>query len=211
MTPNLGLVCPQPRLRRLLSLSVGLVLFGFSLALMVAAELGLDPWDVFHQGLAETLGLRLGVAVVGTSLVVLLLWVPLRQPPGIGTLANAVAVGVVFEASIAVLPVVERLAPRLGLLAAAVVLNAIGTGLYIGAGLGPGPRDGLMTGLAARGLPLRVVRTGIEVAVLVVGWLLGGTVGIGTVVYALGIGPLVHITLPLFTIPTAEDPEPVTP
>ncbi|MEM9654971.1 MAG: hypothetical protein AAGA65_22965 [Actinomycetota bacterium] len=178
---------------------------------MVAAELGLDPWDVFHQGLAETLGLRLGVAVVGTSLVVLLLWVPLRQPPGIGTLANAVAVGVVFEASIAVLPVVERLAPRLGLLAAAVVLNAIGTGLYIGAGLGPGPRDGLMTGLAARGLPLRVVRTGIEVAVLVVGWLLGGTVGIGTVVYALGIGPLVHITLPLFTIPTAEDPEPVTP
>ncbi len=206
MTSNLGLVCPQPRLKRLVFLTVGLVLFGFSLALLVSAELGLDPWDVFHQGLAETLGLRLGVAVVGTSLLVLLLWIPLRQPPGIGTLANAVAVGVVFEASIAVLPEVSSLVARSGLLVGAILLNAVGTGLYIGAGLGPGPRDGLMTGLAARGLPLRVVRTGIEVTVLVIGWLLGGTVGIGTVLFAVTIGPLVHITLPLLTIGSDESP-----
>lgn len=206
---NLGLVCPQPRLKRLVSLSVGLVLFGFSLALLVSAELGLDPWDVFHQGLAETLGLRLGVAVVGTSLVVLLAWIPLRQPPGIGTLANAVAVGVVFEASIAILPEVSSLVARFALLVGAIVLNAIGSGLYIGAGLGPGPRDGLMTGLAAKGLPLRVVRTGIEVSVLAVGWLLGGTVGIGTVLFAVTIGPLVHITLPMLTI--TSDPEPGDP
>ena len=202
MRTNLGLVCPQPRIRRLLSLIVGLFLFGFSLALLVIADLGLDPWDVFHQGLAETFGLRLGVAVVGTSLFVLLLWIPLRQPPGIGTLANAIMVGTVFEASIAVLPDVSSLIGRFGLLFAAVGLNAIGTGLYIGAGLGPGPRDGLMTGLAAKGLPLRAVRTGIEMTVLVIGWLLGGSVGIGTLVYAFGIGPLVHITLPFFTIPT---------
>lgn len=211
MTSNLGLVCPQPRLLRLASLTVGLVLFGFSLALLVSAELGLDPWDVFHQGLAETLGLRLGVAVVGTSLLVLLLWIPLRQPPGIGTLANAVAVGVVFEASIAILPDASSLITRFGLLIGAIVLNAIGTGLYIGAGLGPGPRDGLMTGLAAKGLPLRVVRTGIEVTVLVVGWLLGGTVGIGTVLFAVTIGPLVHITLPLLTIRGDEAPEDTRP
>lgn len=217
MTSNRGptsgvpvdLVCPEPRTARLVSLSVGLVLFGFSLALLVSAGLGLDPWDVFHQGVAETFGLRLGGVVIGTSLVVLLLWIPLRQPPGIGTLANAVAVGAVYEASIAVLPDVDGLGPRFGLLVAAIVLNAIGTGLYIGAGLGPGPRDGLMTGLAARGLPLRVVRTGIEVTVLVVGWLLGGTVGIGTVLYAVAIGPLVQITLPRMTITAAERSEPV--
>ena len=144
--------------------------------------------------------------------MVLLLWIPLRQPPGIGTLANAVAVGVTFEASIAILPEVSGLPARFGVLAGAIVLNAIGTSLYIGAGLGPGPRDGLMTGLAAKGLPLRVARTGIEVTVLAVGWLLGGSVGIGTVVFALTIGPLVHITLPLLTIDTggAQTDQPPT-
>lgn len=178
--------------------------------MLVSAELGLDPWDVFHQGLAETIDQRLGFVVVGTSLFVLLLWIPLRQRPGIGTLANAVVVGLVFEASIAVLPEVSSMAGRLLMLVSAIVLNAIGTGLYIGAGLGPGPRDGLMTGLAARGLPLRLVRTGIEVTVLAIGWLLGGTVGIGTVLFAVSIGPLVHITLPFFTIgPAVGDAEPV--
>lgn len=205
MTSNLGLVCPEPRVKRLLSLTAGLLLFGFSLALLVSAELGLDPWDVFHQGLAETLDLRLGVAVVGTSIAVLLFWIPLRQLPGIGTLANALAVGVVFEASIAILPEVSSMVARFALLFAAIGLNAIGTGLYIGAGLGPGPRDGLMTGLAAKGLPLRVVRTGIELTVLIVGFLLGGTVGIGTVLFAITIGPLVHVTLPWLTIGTDDD------
>ncbi len=170
----------------------------------MTADLGLDPWDVFHQGLARTLDIRLGIAVVGTSFAVLLLWVPIRQRPGIGTVLNAILVGVVFEATIAVLPESASIGARWVLLVAAIVLNAIATGLYVGAGLGPGPRDGLMTGIAARGHPLRVVRTSIEVTVLVAGWLLGGSVGIGTLAYALGIGPLVHIALPYFTIQSNE-------
>ena len=195
---------PKPRWRRFIQLNFGLVLFGASLALLVTADLGLDPWDVFHPGLARTLDIRLGIAVVGTSFAVLLLWVPIRQRPGIGTVLNAILVGVVFEATIAVLPESASIGARWVLLVAAIVLNAIATGLYVGAGLGPGPRDGLMTGIAARGHPLRVVRTSIEVTVLVAGWLLGGSVGIGTLAYALGIGPLVHIALPYFTIQSNE-------
>lgn len=186
---------------RLLALTVGLVLFGFSLALLVVADLGLDPWDVFHQGLARTLDQRLGLVVIATSLVVLALWVPLRERPGIGTIANAVMVGAVFEASISVLPEVDGLVSRVGLLVAGILLNALATGLYVGAGLGPGPRDGLMTGLAARGMSIRLVRTGIEVTVLIIGWLLGGSVGVGTVLFALAIGPLVQVALRFLTIP----------
>jgi len=193
-------VLPEPRLRRLIQLVVGLVLFGVSLAMLVSADLGLDPWDVFHQGVARTGNIRLGVVVVSTSLVVLTLWRPLRQRPGIGTIMNAVLVGIVFEATIPLLGEPSSLIWRWILLAGAITVNAIGTGMYVGAGLGPGPRDGLMTGIAARGYPIRLVRTGIEVVVLVAGWLLGGSVGLGTVAFALAIGPLVHITLPLFTI-----------
>lgn len=193
-------VLPEPRLRRLIQLIVGLVLFGVSLAMLVSADLGLDPWDVFHQGVARTGNIRLGVVVVSTSLVVLTLWRPLRQRPGIGTIMNAVLVGIVFEATIPLLGEPSSLIWRWILLAGAITVNAIGTGMYVGAGLGPGPRDGLMTGIAARGYPIRLVRTGIEVVVLVAGWLLGGSVGLGTVAFALAIGPLVHITLPLFTI-----------
>ena len=201
-------VLPSPRLRRLIQLLFGLVLFGVSLAMLVSADLGLDPWDVLHQGIARTSGIRLGVVVVATSLTVLTLWLPLKQRPGIGTISNAVLVGVVFEATIAVLAEPSSLIWRWILLAAAITLNAIGTGLYVGAGLGPGPRDGLMTGIAGRGYPIRRVRTGIEVAVLAAGWLLGGSVGLGTVAFALAIGPLVHITLPLFTIATTPTPIP---
>lgn len=185
-----------------------MVLFGFSLALFVVADLGLAPWDVFHQGVAETLGGRLGVWLIVTSLVVLLLWIPLRQRPGIGTLMNAVLVGLVFEASIVLLPdEIDVLGGRLALLGAGVVLNGLATGLYVGAGLGPGPRDGLMTGLAARGPSIRLVRTAIEIFVLSSGWLMGGSVGIGTVVFALAIGPLVQFFLPHFTIgPEATRP-----
>lgn len=179
-------------------------MFGFSLALLVTANLGLDPWDVFHQGVARTLDQRLGVVVVATSVAVLFLWLPLKQRPGVGTIANAIVVGVVFEASIALLPDVLAIPSRIAILVAAICLNAIATGLYVGAGLGPGPRDGLMTGLAARGWTLRRVRTGIEASVLAVGWLLGGSVGVGTVLFAFAIGPLVHVTLPFFTISEPE-------
>jgi len=154
-------VLPSPRLRRLIQLLFGLVLFGVSLAMLVSADLGLDPWDVLHQGIARTSGIRLGVVVVATSLTVLTLWLPLKQRPGIGTISNAVLVGVVFEATIALLAEPSSLIWRWILLAAAITLNAIGTGLYVGAGLSPGPRDGLMTGIA--GLqPNRLGRNGLR-------------------------------------------------
>ncbi|CAN5779739.1 membrane protein [soil metagenome] len=175
-------------------------MFGASLALLVTAELGLDPWEVFHRGISTTFDVRLGAVVVGTSIAVLVVWFPLHQRPGIGTVLNAVLVGVVFEITISVLGDVDALLARWLVLASAIVLNAVGTGMYIGAGLGPGPRDGLMTGIAGPGRSIRQVRTGIETGALGLGWLLGGTVGIGTVVYALSIGPLVHLSLPLFTI-----------
>ncbi len=200
MSPIRWVLCPEPCLRRFVSLIIGLVVFGFSLALLVAADLGLDPWDVLHQGIARSLGVRLGGVVVLTSLFVLVAWIPLRQRPGLGTVLNALLIGVVFEAAIAMLPELESLTARATGLVAAIGLNAVATGLYIGAGLGPGPRDGLMTGLAAKGWPIRRVRTLIELTVLGVGWALGGTVGVGTVVFAAAIGPLVHVVLPIFTI-----------
>ena len=174
------------------------MLYGFSAGLVVEAALGLDPWNVLHQGLAGRTALTIGLWTVVMSFVVLLLWVPLRQRPGLGTLANAVVVGLVIDATTVVVPDVETLAVRVPLLLAGVVLNGLATAAYIGAGLGPGPRDGLMTGLARRtGRSVRLVRTGIEATVLVIGFLLGGTVGVGTVLYALGIGPLAQLFLPL--------------
>ncbi|MGH3320275.1 MAG: YczE/YyaS/YitT family protein [Streptosporangiaceae bacterium] len=185
---------------RLLNLYLGLVLFGVSLALMVSARLGLGPWDVFHQGLAERLGVPLGWVVIGVGVLVLVLWVPLRQRPGFGTVSNVVVVGLAVDGALAVLPEPRHLALRAAFLVTGVVANGVATGLYIGAGLGPGPRDGLMTGLAARGHSVRVVRTSIELSVLAIGWLLGGTVGVGTVLYAVSIGPLVHYLLPRLTV-----------
>jgi uncharacterized membrane protein YczE len=186
--------------RRLVQLVLGLALFGASIAVLIRAGLGLFPWDVLHQGVARATGLPLGAVVMLTSVVVLVLWLPLRQRPGLGTVANVVLVGVFVDLSLAVLPAVEPLRWRIVLLVAGVVLNAAATGLYIGAGYGPGPRDGLMTGLAARGWPLGRSRLAIELAVLGVGIALGGTVGAGTVVYALAVGPLVRPFLTLFTV-----------
>ena len=163
---------------------------------MVRARIGLAPWDVFHQGLAKHVGVSLGVAVIGVSAVVMLLWVPLRQRPGVGTISNAILVGVFVDLALGALPHLHGIGPRVAFLAAGVGLNGVATGLYIGAGLGPGPRDGLMTGLAARGVSLRAGRTSIEVSVLAAGWLLGGSVGAGTVLYALSIGALVQVLLP---------------
>jgi uncharacterized membrane protein YczE len=185
---------------RLLRLFAGLVLFGVSLALMVRADIGLGPWDVFHQGIAQRIGLSIGLVVNLTAIVVLLLWIPLRQRPGIGTVANVVVVGLVTDGTLWLLPDLDALAPRIALLVAGILANAVATGLYVGAGLGPGPRDGLMTGLAARGYSIRLVRTLIELTVLVIGALLGGSVGVGTIAYALAIGPLVGVFLPRLTV-----------
>lgn len=186
--------------RRLFNLYLGLVLFGVSSAMIVASGFGLGPWDVFHQGLSEQLDISLGWAVIGVGLAVLLLWIPLRQRPGLGTISNAIVIGLVIDGTLTFLGEPDSMAARAGLLAAGVVCNGVATGLYIGAGLGPGPRDGLMTGMAARGHSIRVVRTAIELSVLTIGWTLGGTVGVGTIVYALSIGPLAHFFIPLLAV-----------
>jgi uncharacterized membrane protein YczE len=186
--------------RRLTSLYTGLALFGVSVALMVRARLGLDPWDVFHQGLARRAGLPLGTTVIIVSAFVMLAWIPLRQRPGLGTISNAILVGLAIDGVLDVLPSPHALPVRVGFLASGIAMNGVATALYIGAGLGPGPRDGLMTGLAARGHSIRAVRTSIEVSVLAAGWLLGGTVGVGTLLYALAIGPITHVTIPAFRL-----------
>jgi uncharacterized membrane protein YczE len=185
---------------RLLWLNSGLVGFGLSLALMVKARLGLDPWDVLHQGIARHLGIQIGWVVIAVSVLVLVAWIPLRQCPGIGTLCNAVVVGLVVNLALAVVPAPQSYALRLTDLAVAIFLNGIATGCYIGAGLGPGPRDGLMTAFARQGPSIRRVRTSIEVTVLFVGLMLGGSVGIGTFAYAASIGPLVHYFLPRLSL-----------
>jgi uncharacterized membrane protein YczE len=177
-----------------------LILYGVSDGMILLAGLGVDPWDVLHQGLSRRLGLGVGTWAVIVGLVVLALWVPLRQRPGLGTVCNVVVVGAVIDLVLAVFAPPQQIAVRWVLMLAGVVLNGIATAAYIGAGLGPGPRDGLMTGLAARGRSVRTVRTAIELTVLAAGWLLGGTVGIGTVVYALSIGPLAHYFLPRLDI-----------
>ena len=183
---------------RLVQLYGGLLLYGVSSSLLVLAGLGLDPWDVFHQGLSRTLGLAIGTWAIVIGAAVLLLWIPLRQRPGIGTLSNVVLVGGTMDVVLGHVDAPHALAARVACLVCGVFLNGVATGAYIGAGLGPGPRDGLMTGLAARGHSIRVVRTGLELTVLVTGFLLGGTVGVGTVVYAVSIGPLAHVFIPLF-------------
>lgn len=188
--------------RRLVQLCAGLLAYGLSVAMLVRAELGLDPWDVFHEGLWHRTPLSFGAIVIVTGVVVLLLWIPLRQRPGIGTIANVLLVGLAADLGLWLIPEIESLPARCALLGGGILLNGIASGAYIGAGLGPGPRDGLMTGLSSRtGLSIRGVRTGIEVAVLASGWLIGGTVGVGTILYAVTIGPIVHVALPLFTVP----------
>jgi uncharacterized membrane protein YczE len=184
---------------RLIQLLAGLILFGVSLALLVRSGLGLDPWDVFHQGLSIQSGIPIGTVTILVGAIVLLLWVPLRQRPGIGTIANVVLVGLALDATLAVVPVPTDIRVRWTYLVAGIVLNGIATGAYIGAALGPGPRDGLMVGLARRGHSVRVVRTAIELTVLGVGWVMGGTVGVGTVLFAVTIGPIVHVTIPALT------------
>lgn len=188
--------------RRLPQLLVGLVLYGASLAMMVRGALGLAPWDVLHSGFIRHVPITLGQAVVLWSFVVLLLWIPLREKPGIGTILNAVLVGLAADATLAVLVRPDELWLRVLLMVSGVVLNGLATALYIGSQFGRGPRDGLMTGLARRtGLSLRLVRTALEVVVVVAGLLMGGVLGIGTVVYAVAIGPLAQLMLPWVLVP----------
>jgi uncharacterized membrane protein YczE len=187
--------------RRLPQLYVGLVAYGVSLALMYRGDLGLAPWDVLHSGLIQHLPITIGQAVVLMSFVVLLLWIPLREIPGIGTVSNALVVGFSADATLALLEKPDAMVLRVGLMVGGILLCGLATALYIGAQLGRGPRDGLMTGLARRtGRSIRLVRTGLEVSVVLVGVLLGGTVGLGTVLYALAIGPLTQLWLPALTI-----------
>ncbi len=187
--------------RRLVQLYLGLALYGASMALIIRSTLGNMPWDVLHQGLAGRLGWTIGVVSIAVGALVLLAWIPLRQRPGLGTVSNVLVIGVAVDATLALTPAPDALALRVVLLVAGVLLNAVATAAYIGVHLGPGPRDGLMTGLVSRtGGSVRLVRTSIEVAVVAAGWLLGGTLGVGTVLYAVAIGPLVQVLLPRLSV-----------
>ncbi|MFO7959394.1 MAG: hypothetical protein R6U94_00415 [Nitriliruptoraceae bacterium] len=195
---------PEELRRRLPRLLLGLLLCGVGIASMVAADLGLGPWDVLHQGISQRTGIPIGMVGILVGVVVLGLWFPLRERPGAGTVLNVVVIGVVIDLTLLVLATPTALWARTVMMLLGPVLFAIGSGFYIGAGLGPGPRDGVMTGLARRGIPVGAARALIELSVLVGGWLLGGTVGVGTVVFAFGIGPLVHVLLPRLTLADAQ-------
>ena len=191
---------PAPFLERLARCLAGLAAFGLGIALIIDADLGLAPWDVFHQGVSEKLDIGIGWIIVGTGLVIMLVWIPLRQRPGLGTILNALEIGITVNVVLPLLPEPEMLVPRLAMLALGLVSMGVGSGLYIGAGLGAGPRDGLMLGLSQRGVSVRLARTVIEIAVLGAGLLQGGSIGLGTVAFTFGIGPLVQVFLPMFDV-----------
>lgn len=194
---------------RLTRLIIGLVMFGFGVAIMVRAELGLSPWEVLHQGISIETGILLGTVGIIVGFIVLIGWIPLKEKLGVGTVTNVIVIGVVIDISLWLLPAeFTGTLVRWSLLVGGVAMIGVGTSLYIGAGLGPGPRDGLMTGLAKRGWPIGVVRIAIELTVLAAGWLLGGTVGVGTVLFAFGVGPIVHATLPYLTVRDSAAKEP---
>lgn len=187
--------------RRLVQLYVGLLLYGTSMALMVRGRLGVMPWDVLHQGLVRQIGGSIGLWSAIVGVIVLLLWIPLRERPGFGTVSNVFVIGISVDVALGLIPAIDAMWLRVTFVLTGITLNAIATALYVGARLGPGPRDGLMTGLVRRsGRPVGLIRTSIEVCVVAGGWLLGGTLGLATVAYALGIGPLVHVLLPRLTV-----------
>ncbi|MFJ9690208.1 YitT family protein [Streptomyces bacillaris] len=207
---------PTHLTRRLVQLYAGLTLYGASSALLVRAGLGLEPWGVLHQGLAELTGISIGVVSIIVGAIVLLLWIPMRQRPGLGTVSNVFVVGLAMDGTLALVGEVAGLGARIPVMVLGIVLNGAATGLYIAARFGPGPRDGLMTGLnRVTGRSIRLVRTAIEVAVVVTGFLLGGSLGAGTVLYALAIGPLAQLFLRVFRLPApataATGPSPLTP
>ncbi|MFZ9720950.1 MAG: YczE/YyaS/YitT family protein, partial [Ilumatobacteraceae bacterium] len=196
-----GSVTTDRLLERITRCVTGLALFGVGISLQIESRLGNPPWDTFHQGVANQVGLGIGTVIILTGIALLVLfWIPLRQKPGLGTVLNALEIGLVANVALDAIPRVESMAVRTSMLVGGILLVALGSALYIGSGLGPGPRDGIMTGLAERGVKIRVARTIIEVTVLVVGWLLGGQVGVGTVLFAVAIGPLVQPLLPRLTV-----------
>lgn len=186
--------------QRIIRCIFGLALFALGISLQMNANIGAPPWDVFHQGVAKQTEISVGKVIVITGFILLLFWIPLKQKPGLGTILNALEIGLVADLALAIIPEPENILIRLLMAAVGIIVVAIGTGFYIGSALGPGPRDGLMTGLAKRGIPIRIGRTAIEVTALVVGLLLGGQVGIATFAFALGVGPLVHYFLPRLAI-----------
>ena len=202
-----ALIPRDRRAHRMVQLQLGLILYGVSDGMILMSGLGANPWDVFHQGLSRHIGLPVGTTVILVGAVVMLAWIPLRQKPGFGTLSNVIVVGLAMDGAMAWMPTPHVWWLRWGEMLAGIVLNGVATGAYIGAGMGPGPRDGVMTGYAARGHSIRVVRTSMELTVLSVGWLLGGTVGVGTAAYALFIGPLAHRFIPLLAIKAKEKPK----
>jgi uncharacterized membrane protein YczE len=207
---------PMPTKRQLTArvprLLVGLVLFGIGIAIMVVANLGLSPWEVLHQGISRNTGIPIGTVGIITGVLVLVLWIPLKERIGIGTILNVILIGIVVDLTLWVMPeAIDETWLRWAMMLGGTVVIAFGSGLYIGAGLGPGPRDGLMMGLQRKGINVGVARIGIEVSVLVIGWLMGGTVGVGTLVFAFGVGPLVAVFLPRLSLPPLydyNDPDP---
>ncbi|REK25084.1 MAG: hypothetical protein DWQ40_01005 [Actinobacteria bacterium] len=200
-----------PRLgRRITQLLIGLVAFGLGIALMLQSRLGLTPWDVLHQGLAERFGLTVGIWSIIVSAFVLLLWLPLRERYGLGTLLNAIIIGLAIDGFALILPEPEAMAWRILLLSAGIITIGLASGMYIGAHLGPGPRDGLMTGIARLGPSVRLTRTVLEVVVLAAGWAMGGTFGIGTIAFALLIGPIVQLSFRIWPLEQDHEPRPET-
>ena len=186
--------------RRLIRCVLGLALFAVGISLQMNANIGAPPWDVFHQGVANQTDITIGKIIVVTGCFLLLLWIPLKQKPGLGTILNALEIGLVADIALGVIPEPSSIFIQVPMALLGIVVVAIGSGLYIGSALGPGPRDGLMTGLAKRGIPIRVGRTVLEVIVLVTGWLLGGQVGVATFAFAFGVGPLVQFFLPRLAV-----------
>ena len=186
--------------RRLVRCVIGLSLFSVGISMQMNANIGAPPWDVFHQGIANQTGISIGKIIVLTGSSLLLLWIPLKQKPGLGTILNALEIGLVADIALGIIPEPSNILIRILMALSGIVVVAIGSGLYIGSALGPGPRDGLMTGLAKRGIPIRKGRTAVEVIVLVTGWLLGGQVGVATFAFAFGVGPLVHFFLPRLAV-----------
>ena len=186
--------------QRLARCTFGLALFAVGISLQMNANIGAPPWDVFHQGVSKQTEISVGKVIVMTGFILLLLWIPLKQKPGLGTILNALEIGLVADLALAIIPEPNNIFIRVVMAALGIVVVAVGTGFYIGSALGPGPRDGLMTGLAKRGVPIRIGRTAIEVTVLIVGLVLGGQVGVATFAFAFGVGPLVHFLLPRLAI-----------
>jgi len=197
--------------RRVAQLYVGLVLYGTSSAMMILGALGMDPWNTFQQGLSRHTGIAIGTWTVIIGFALMVVWIPLRQKPGFGTVSNAIVIGLVVNVELGWVTPPQNLGARIALMCCGVLLNGVATGCYIGARLGAGPRDGLTMGFAARGHSIRKVRTIIEVTVFVMGWILGGTVGVGTVLYALSIGPMSHVTIPFFTVAERSAFQPTRP